>query len=178
MRFPCHFLLHVEPHGDMSDDLEEIKEREEKAEAPEEDWLAEYHTPEAVLRENEESRERRERHYEYLKREHLLQLHGDEVDPELLSLPKEEDEPVKTPVDEESTRPPVDDEDSGGVAIAPPPPPPRDAESLGDELAFYLDVYEDCIVVNGHWAEKAAYNLGLTPVQWTPEQISAPPACR
>ena len=41
-RFPWHFLLSVEPHGDMSEDLEERKAREEKAVASEGDWLAEY----------------------------------------------------------------------------------------------------------------------------------------
>jgi hypothetical protein len=167
MRFSHHFLLHVEPHGDMSDDLEDLKEREEK-EASEDYWTAELNTPEAVLQENEEWRELKENRYEYLKREHQLQLHGDEVDPELLSLPKEEDEPVKT-VDEETLSSTTDDDERGGVAIAPPPPPPPETKGLGEELEYYLDVYEDCIVANQHWVDPASYNLGMKPVEWSEE---------
>jgi hypothetical protein len=169
-RFPWHFVLSVEPHGDMSEDLEERKAREEKPAATEGDWLAEYYTPESVLRENEERRRMRERYYEFLEREHLLQLREEEgVDLSLLYLPKEEPEKAAE-VEEESLPPPiVDDEEAGGVAIAPPPPPPPETKDLGEELAFHLDVYEDCIVANQHCAAKASYNLGLKPVEWTPD---------
>jgi hypothetical protein len=168
-RFPWHFILSVEPHGDMSEDLEERKAREEKAAATEGDWLAYYYTPESVLRENEERRRMRERYYEFLEREHLLQLRGDEgVDPSLLYLSKDEPEkPVE--VEEEPIPPPIaDDEEAGGVAIAPPPPPPPGTKDLGEELAFHLDVYEDCIVAGSHLADKARYGLGQMPVEWTP----------
>ena len=171
-RFPWHFLLSVEPHGDMSEDLEERKAREEKAVATEGDWLAEYYTPESVLRENEERRRMRERYYEFLAREHLLQLREEEgVDPSLLYLPKSEPEkPVE--VEEEPIPPPTandDDEDTGGVAIAPPPPPPPGTKDLGQELGYHLDVYEDCIVAGSYWADKARYGLGQMPVEWTSE---------
>lgn len=168
LRFPCHFLLQVEPHGDMSDDLEDMREREEK-ERSEDYWTAELNTPEAVLRENDEWRELKENRYEYLKREHQLQLRGDEVDPELLSLTKETAESEPTPEPEpEFAGPSTTDDDGGGVAIAPPPPAPPEAENLGEKLAFYLDVYEDCIVANGNWVDRASYNLGMKPVEWTP----------
>jgi hypothetical protein len=170
-RFPWHFLLSVEPHGDMSEDLEERKAREEKAAATEGDWLAEYYTPESVLRENEEHRRARERHYEFLEREHLMQLRGEEgVDPSLLYLPKDETEQTAE-VEEEPIHPPMaDDEDAGGVAIAPPPPPPPETKNLGEELAFHLDVYEDCIVANSHWVDSARYGLGQMPVEWPGDQ--------
>jgi hypothetical protein len=38
---------------------------------------------------------------------------------------------------------------------------------LGEKLAYYLDVYEDCFVANQNWAKKAAYGLGLTPMEWS-----------
>jgi hypothetical protein len=169
-RFPWHFLLSAEPHGDMSEDMEERKAREEKAAAAEGDWLAEYYTPESVLRENEERRRERERYYEFLEREHLLQLREEGgVDPSLLYLPKEE--PEKAAEVEEEPIPPqiADDEDAGGVAIAPPPPPPPGTKDLGEELAFHLDVYEDCIVAGSHWVDAARYGLGQMPVEWTPD---------
>ncbi|MEY2520037.1 MAG: internalin [Verrucomicrobiota bacterium] len=169
-RFSWYFLLCVEPHADMSDELEEIKARDEEAASPEGDWLAEYYEPDTVLRENEAEREQRSRRYEFMEREHLLQLRGDEsLDPALLSLPKEEEEPIQTAEDEESFSPPTNDEKAGGIAIAPPPPLPPDTKNLGEKLAYYLDVFEDCIVANEHWADKAAYSLGQKPVEWTPE---------
>jgi hypothetical protein len=154
----------------MSEDLEERKAREEKAAAAEGDWLAEYYTPESVLRENEERRRERERYYEFLEREHLLQLREEGgVDPSLLYLPKEEPE-KSVEADEEPIPPQIaDDEDPGGVAIAPPPPPPPGTKDLGEELAFHLDVYEDCIVAGSYWVDAARYGLGQMPAEWTPD---------
>jgi hypothetical protein len=173
-RFPWHFLLSVEPHGDMSEDLEQMKEREEEEAKTEGDWLARYYEPDEVLRGNEEERREREKRYEFLTREYLLQLRGEDgVDPSLLSLPKDEDDPKNPEPENDPVSPSAtDDDDAGGVAIAPPPPPPPETKSLGEELAYYLDVYEDCIVANQHWAKKAAYNLGLTPVEWNAELAS------
>jgi hypothetical protein len=68
-----------------------------------------------------------------------------------------------------------DDDDQGGVAIAPPPPAPPGTDSLGEELQYYLRLYEDCVVVSGQtWPERARYGLGEAPVEWHPEQ-SPPP---
>ena len=72
----------------MSDDLDEMREREHEQTAPEGDWLAKYYEPEEVLRENEEHRRERERRYEFLEREHLFELRGEGVDPELLAVLK------------------------------------------------------------------------------------------
>jgi hypothetical protein len=168
-RFEWEFLLIVEPHGDMSEDLKQMKAREEEEAVTGGDWLAQYYEPESVLRENEERRRERERRYEFLAREHLLQLRGEQegLDPALFYVPREETESVK---EEETITPSSaadEDDDGGGVALAPPPPPPLNVDNLGDELEFYLTVYEDCILVNSHWLERASYNLGMTAVEWT-----------
>jgi hypothetical protein len=166
-RWPWRFLLIVQPHGDMSEDLEDMKAREEAEDPPEGDWLAQCSEDEWDRREREEDRQRR---YEFLKREHLLQLReGEGVDPALLSLPQTEDDPVNASEPEEPTTPSITDEEGGGVALAPPPPPPPETKSLGEELEFFLDVYEDCVVANEGWIEAARDNLGQQPVEWTPE---------
>ena len=175
-RLPWCFLLIVQPHGDMSEDLEDMKAREEQESMPEGDWLAQCYEPEWDVREREEDRQVRHRRYEFLKREHLLQLReGENVDPSLLSLPQDEDEPVGAPAPEERINLSIseDDDDGGGVAVAPPRPPPPEIESLGEELEFYLDVYEDCVVANEGWVDTARENLGQEPVEWTPE-LEAP----
>jgi len=167
-RLPWRFLLIVQPHGDMSEDLEDMKAREEEEDAPEGDWLAQYYGPEWEQREREEDRHNRQRRYEFLKREHLLQLReGEGVDPSLVSSTQDADEPAEAPEPEEPGTLSISDEEGGGVAVAPPPLLPPETESLGEELEFYLDVYEDCVVANEHWVEAARDNLGQEPVEWT-----------
>ena len=169
-RWPLELTLIVEPHGDMSDDLEEIQTREAQVQAPDGDYLMPYYEPEHVLNENEQQRRTREERYQVLKREHLRRLRGDEAG-ELLYPP--EDEPVEID-DEEMAEPltPIEDLEEGGVAIAPPPPAPPDSESLSDDLMFYLAVYEDCVVVNSYWADRAEYTMGVPFVTWTAEEAA------
>ena len=176
-RFPWNFDITVEPHGDMSYELEELKELDEKAKEPEGHWLKEYHDPDFVRRENEESLQRYEEKYELLEREHLYQLQEDPenfVDPTLLQPPPtaalvadepEEEQPPLT----DSSDADDDDENSGGVAIAiaPPPPAPPDTPDLSDQLCYAIEVFEDCVVVHEGWHERARYGLGESPVEWT-----------
>lgn len=170
--FPQHVTFIVEPHADMTDDLEELKAREEKEADPDADYLMKYYETDLVLEENEDDRRQRAERYELLKREHLVRLR-DETDGELLHLAN--DEPEAAPEIEDIEEPLAGDsgdEDEGGVAIAPPPPPPPSAEveSLSDQLMFYLDVYEDCVTVGRHWADRAQYHCGVTFVPWTDEE--------
>lgn len=169
-RLPNHTTLMIEPHGDITDDLKAIKAREEQATAPDADYLAKYHEPESVLRDNEEFRQQREARYEVLKREHFLRLRGEDA-AELLSIPNDEaakDEPEQP---EEPLTPADTDDGEGGVAIAPPPTPPPDAQlqDLSEQLMFYLDVYEDCAVADDYWADRAEYTIGVPFVPWTQE---------
>ncbi len=171
-RFPWSFCLNVEPHGDMSYELEELKKLDEETKEAEAHWLAAFHEPEHVLRENEESLQRHEETFEYLRREHFLRLQQEQgcaVDPELLLPAKEPPIPPPELKDEnEELRQSRDDEgeNEGGVAIAPPPPPPPEASSLGEALSYYVDLYEDCVVAQAAWIEPARYGLGEAPVEW------------
>ena len=174
-RFPWNFDISVEPHGDMSYELKKLKELDEKAKEPEGHWLKEYHDPDYVRRENEESLQRYEEKYELLEREHRYQLQEDPenfVDPTLLQPPPaaalaadepEEEQPPLT----ESFDADDDDENSGGVAIAPPPSAPLDTPDLSDQLCYAIEVFEDCVVVHEGWHERARYGLGESPMEWT-----------
>ncbi len=167
-RFPLYLTLIVAPHADMSDELAEIKKREAETSASDGDYLLPYYEPKRVLDENEEQRRAREDRYRVLQREHLRRLRGDEEGD--LPYPPE-DEPEEE--EEEEPLASIDEEESeGGVAIAPPPPAPPDSESLSDDLMFYLAVYEDCVVVNSQWADRAEYTLGVPFVIWTPEVVA------
>jgi len=171
-RFPWTFDLHVEPHGDLSYEMEQLHELEEKAKQPEGHWLARYFDPESVLRENEEDERRTREKYEILEREHLYKLQqqqGDPIDRDFAPPPDdEEDDDDADEMDEPFHRTTTaDDEGEGGVALAPPPPAPADAESLSDQLCYYLTVMEDCLLVSEHWAGPARYGLGESPVPWT-----------
>lgn len=64
----------VEPHGDMSYELEELKALEDKAKEPEGHWLAKYLEPGTVLEESEEEARQYREKYDLLEREHLYDL--------------------------------------------------------------------------------------------------------
>jgi hypothetical protein len=175
-RFPWNFSLMVEPHGDMSYELEQLKELEEKAREPEGHWLKDVHDPDEVLRENQESLQRYEEKYELLEREHLYQLQEDPenfVDPTLLQPPPSAELATDEPEDEqpltESSDADDDDENIGGVAIAMAPPPPAlpDTPDLSDQLSYAIEVFEDCVVVHEGWHDRARYGLGESPMEWT-----------
>ena len=169
-RFPLEITFVVEPHADMSEELEEMQAREAKVAAPDTDYLMKYYEEKSVLEENEEARRQREERYELLKREHLLRLRG-EAEAELAYLAKDETPPSE---EEQGTEEPNEASDSeeageGGVAIAPPPPAPKDTAQLSDDLMFYLTVFEDCAAANSHWAGRAEYHLGVKFIPWNPE---------
>jgi hypothetical protein len=187
-RYPWVFRINVEPHGDMSYELEQLRELEEQKNEQEEYWLAKYYRPETALKEDAEQLQRHEERYKYLEAEHRLQLQKEQgmtitppsapsVDPGSPSSDDEDEEEEEDLAEEELLSAPSsdDDDDQGGVAIAPPPPAPPGTDSLGEELQYYLRLYEDCVVVSGQtWPEQARYGLGEAPVEWHPEQ-SPPP---
>jgi hypothetical protein len=176
-RFPWVFDIMVEPHGDMSYELEQLQELEAKAKTPEGHWLAEYYKPESVLRENEERERHSREKYEILEREHLYKLQqqqGDTIDSNLTPPPPadedEEIDPDNDEDEEELLSQPVtgdDDEEGGGVALAPPPPAPPDTEELSDQLRYAVVLFEDCLLVSEGWADRARYGLGEAPVEWS-----------
>ena len=179
-RYPWIFGIMVEPHGDMTYELEQLKELEENAKEPEGHWLKKYCEPDEVLQENEEMSQRYEEKYELLEREHLYQLQGEPknfVDPALLqphheleSGDDEPDEEEQLPLTQSSSE--DDDESSSGVAIAPPPPAPPDTEDLSDQLRYAIQVFEDCVTVDEGWHERARYGLGEAPVEWMEEDFA------
>ena len=110
-RFPWAFDIMVEPHGDMSYEMEQLAELEEKAKQPEGHWLAEYLKPEAVLQESKEEELRYREKYELLEREHLYKLQqqqGQTIDPNLVP-PSPDDAPNEEknedPAEEEAEEP-------------------------------------------------------------------------
>ncbi len=175
-RFPWVFGIMVEPHGDMSYEMEQLWELEKKAKQPEGHWLAEYFKPESVLKENEEHERRYREKYEILEREHLYKLQqqqGNTIDPNLTPAPPDEEEDEELDDAAEELEEPLsdstadDDEDAGGVAIAPPPPAPPDSEDLSEQLQYAVTLFEDCMLVSEHWADRARYGLGEAPAEWT-----------
>jgi hypothetical protein len=175
-RFRWGFFVNVEPHGDMSYELKQLKELDEKAKEPEGHWLKKYYQPDAVLEENVETARMYEEKYELLAREHLHQLHqqqGGEIDPLLTQPPPEppaagdDDEPDPAVEEELLSENTADDED-GNVAIAPPPPAPPGTENLGEDLSYYLQIRESCVIVNRN-IERASYALGLEPIEFSGE---------
>ena len=175
-RFPWAFDIMVEPHGDMSYEMEELAELEEKAKQPEGHWLAEYLKPEAVLEESKEEERHYKEKYEILEGEHLYKLQqqqGQTIDPNLTPGPNdnenEDDEADDEEELEEGASQPVteEDDDAGGVAIAPPPPAPPDTEDLSQQLRYAVVLFEDCMLVSEGWADRARYGLGEAPVEWT-----------
>jgi hypothetical protein len=178
-RHPWVFGLMVEPHGDMSYEVDALKELDEKAKEPERHWLAQYVEPDVVLEEGEEQARRYREKYELLEREHLYNLQeqqgGGAVEAGLPPLTEDKDENELDDEEEEDEEPlsaatEDDDDTQGGVAIAPPPPAPPGTRDLSDDLRFALEVFEDCIVVGEGWLERARYGLGEAPVEWTEQE--------
>lgn len=180
-RFPWVYDLAVEPHGDLSYEMEQLHELEEKARQPDGHWLAKYFEPESVLRENEEHERHEREKYEILEREHLYRLQqqqGETLDPDFPPPPDDDDEDEDDDLaeNEEPLREPAgqgdDETPEGGVTLAPPPPAPPKTESLSEQLSYYLTVTENYLLVRDHWADRARYSLGESPV---PYPRSPPP---
>ena len=86
------FDILVEPHGDLSYEMKQLRELEEEMKKPEGHWLAEYFKPESVLEENEEQERQNQEKYEFFEREHLYNLQkqqGETIDPDLVPSPND-----------------------------------------------------------------------------------------
>jgi hypothetical protein len=185
---PWLFEIMVEPHGDMTYELKQLKELEKKEKEPEGHWLAPVLDAAAAARENEELAERYHTYYQMLERQHIYQLqqqYGGERDPTFPQPPRpptskppspraieeaddEDEEEDQLPDQSLSSNQDQDDDDSGGVAVAPPPPAPQGTPDLSDHLCYAIEVFEDAIFVNEGWADRARYGLGEAPVEWKP----------
>ncbi|MDQ2867901.1 MAG: hypothetical protein M3R59_05745 [Verrucomicrobiota bacterium] len=174
-RFPWVFWISVEPHGDMTMELEDLRKLEEQEREPDEYWLAKYYRPESTLKENAERLEFFETRYEFLQQEYLRRLREEQgielaqpTAPPTAASPEDEIEELEEPLSASA------DDETGGVALAPPPPAPEGTEDLSDQLSFSIQLFEDCIMVAGERRLDAArYNLGQAPVEWSPEQMRA-----
>ena len=148
-RFPCSFFLQVEPHGDMSETLERMEEIAE-AEGREGHWTDREYDPATGREDWEDYRKRRREEYEYLDREHRLRIQLEEggapINPGEFSPPRSEPEKDEEENDQEAD----EYEESAN-------------ESLGEKLTFYVNLYENHLVVNQHWKEPAAYAYGEEP---------------
>jgi hypothetical protein len=171
-RFPQHITFIVQPHGDMSEEMEEMRERDAKANDPDAEFVRPYDIDRELAQEEEDRRLREERD-ELLKREHLLRLRGEEA-AELSYLAKAEPEPDDEPEAAEPLTAGDQVEGEGGLAIAESPPalPDEETQDLSEELTFYLEVYEDCAVCGPGWAEAAAYTMAESFIPWTPEEAA------
>ena len=167
-RFGWRYMISVQPHGDMSEDMEEIRKRQNPTE-----W---FERPFDAEREREEwesfcAERRKER--EFLEREHRLRLQeqqglpinpadfspeakppaGQMVTPEGGSESTEEEDEA----DAESA-------DEGGIAT--PPPPDGSQSDLAEDLGFIINLHEDILWVTAHMVENTAYIYGEEPEDW------------
>lgn len=178
-RFAWNYMVSVEPHGDMSEDLRTIRKRQNPG-----GWLEEPIDPEEE-RENWESfrRERRKRR-EYLEREHRLNLQrqqGLEIDPEEFSPRAEPPAPPQkttaggNPAEDDEAEDDTGfdngDDDAGGLAI--PPPDDENQSDLARKLHFIVTLTEEILWVTSHMEENAAYIYGEEPVNW--HELPEPP---
>lgn len=187
---PVHYFIHVEPHGDLSEDpwLRRRKRRPGSL-----DWLDTGTTLDEELREREDYRRTREEHLRRLEREHrhdILRQQGHAIDPKEFSPPTGIDglgapEPMPEPEETEEDAPAGaasaefdtnedDDEDAGGIAE--PPPPPPNTKSLGEKLAFSLNVSEQGAFVSNHQIDAALAALSVPFENW--HDLPLPPESR
>ncbi len=144
-RFPWEILLLVEPHGDLSEDLEEIEARHGADDGETFD----------VEREREEWNETQERlreHREFLEREHRLRLQqqdGRPIDPAAFSPP--------------GTPPPPANEDGETVTAQ---EGDEEAQDFGKDFGFTAIVSEAFVWVHDSGVENAAGFFGVTFEDW------------
>ena len=189
---PLHYFIHVEPHGEISEDP---WRRPRKRRPGSLDWLDTGTTLDEELRDREEFRRTREEHLRRLEREHrheILRQQGHAIDPKEFSPPTGIDglgapEPLPEREETEDDDAPAGaasagfetnegDENDDGGGIAEPPPPPPDTESLGEKLSFSMYVSEHGAFVVNHQLDAALAALSVSFENW--HDLPLPPESR
>jgi hypothetical protein len=175
---PKLFLLIVEPHGDMSEDMEAIRARQKGPV----DWLDRPFNAAQEIEERERFRRERLKDRQYLEREHRLKLQqqqGLDIDPADFSPSADEPPASKQKAiaggGEEAEDESIEDENDGGVADMPPDDGKTESD-LAEDLGFYATLNEEGLFVATDEAENAACVMGEEPVFWS--SLPEPPEKR
>ena len=166
-RFRWDLMLNIEPHGDLSDDMDEIRKRHEQEEG---DWLCRERDPAEEKEWHDDFIRRRRELYARYEREHRLKLieqAGGEIKPEDFRVPS----PAEPPPPEEEED--LDDEDDGDLAE---PSEDDDDSDLGQDLQCIVHLDEDFVWVTSHMKEDAEYLLSLQTEDW--HALPGPPETR
>ncbi len=161
-RFRWKLMINVEPHGDLSDDMDEIRKRHEQEEG---DWLCRERDAAQHKADHDDFIRRRRELYARYEREHRLKLieqAGGEIKPEDFRVPT----PAKTgqPADEDLDDDEAEtDEDDGDLAE---PPPGDEGSDLGRQLQCIVSLQEDILWVTAHMKDDAEYLLSVRTEDW------------
>ena len=162
-RFRWKVMIDIEPHGDLSDDMEEIRKRYEQEEG---DWLCRVRSPEQDKAEHEDFIRRRRELYARYEREHRLKLieqAGGEIKPEDFRVPPPAETNQPANDDDLDDDDEELDEDDGDLAE---PPPEHEGSGLGRELRCIVHLEEDFLWVTSHMKDDAEYLLSVRTEDW------------
>ncbi len=161
-RFRWKLMINVEPHGDLSDDMDEIRKRHEQEEG---DWLCRARDAAQHKADHDDFIRRRRELYARYEREHRLKLieqAGGEIKPEDFRVAP----PAKTgqPADDDDLDDEAEqDEDDGGLAE---PPPGYEGSDLGRKLQCIVSLEEDFLWITAHMKDDAEYLFSLRSEDW------------
>jgi hypothetical protein len=166
-RFPWELLINVEPHGDLTEEMKEIRERESAGEKP---WWEREYDPAEEREDYENFKRNRRELYERFEREHrmrLLQQQGEEIDPDDFS-PSSKKTEAKGATGREEDDEEFDDsyDDEEGFEDE------EEDSPLAEELRFIVFLQENVLWVPGHMREKVEYALGRQADEW--HELPAP----
>lgn len=177
VRFPWIFLIGVEPHGDLNDDIEQI--RAEQAQDKLLWWERDIDQEE--MREDHEDFVRRKRElFERFEREHrmrLLEQQGAAINPEEFS-PASKKPAQKTPDTDDEEGEEDDDDDFFDEDDEELMDDDDDEMSqLAEDLSFVVTLEENYLWISTHMRENAEYTLGVKAVDWhaLPEPVEKRP---
>ncbi len=165
-RYPWNFMIVTEPHGDLSEEMDEREERGARRKKPG-PWLVREFDAEETRREQEEWNESRREEYARLEAEHRLRL-------------KEEQQAQVDPADFSPTpKPPADDasgttavrdkeenagDDDGDLLEAEPDDQVED--ELTEKLRTIVFLHENILWCTSHTRENAEYLFGESAEDW------------
>ncbi|MEO7934303.1 MAG: hypothetical protein ABIT76_14205 [Chthoniobacterales bacterium] len=174
-RKPANYLLIIEPHGDMSEDMDRMRLRNGEETA---DWLLKPFDAAQEKEEWENFRKGRLEQREFLEREHRMRLQqqgGMEINPAEFAhkeeaIPKEKiaagDVPDGVEDDEDFQESEGDWNDDGGLML---PPPDDETSEMAQDLGFYAVLLENTLLVASSHDERenATYFMGEEPLEWS-----------